>query len=117
TASLYWATGVGAGATSLGTRIAFYLVSGGTSRFPVMIGASGAIFGLIGLLIGHTYRRGGTHGANLRAFLVRWAVYGLLMGFVIPSVDNAAHIGGLATGFVLGLLVEDGSPREAISVS
>lgn len=115
TAALYWTTGLGAGVASFGTRTAFYFASGGKSHFPVMIGASGAIFGLIGLLIGHTYRRGGTQGANMRGFLMRWAVYGLVMGFVIPSTDNAAHVGGLATGFAIGLLVDDGSPREGIS--
>ena len=113
TTVLYWVTGFGAGLASLFTRLAFYYASGGSYRFSVMVGASGAIFGLIGLLIGHTYRRGGTGGANLRAFLVRWALYGLLMGFMFPAVDNAAHVGGLATGFVLGLLVSEQRQGEA----
>jgi rhomboid protease GluP len=81
-----------------------------------MVGASGAAFGLIGLLIGHTYRRGGAQGANLRAFLVRWAIYGLVIGFLPGfNVDNAAHIGGLATGLVLGLLVGDQAVRGSVS--
>jgi Rhomboid family len=33
---------------------------------------------------------------------VRWAMYGLAMGFIVPGVDNFAHIGGLATGFAIG---------------
>src|SRR5207244_8345261 len=53
TAALYWITGLGAGAISLGWRLFWYFFTGGASHLPLMIGASGAIFGLIGLLIGH----------------------------------------------------------------
>lgn len=46
----------------------------------------------------------------IKGFYIRWAVYGLLFG-LLPffRVDNAAHIGGLATGFVFGYLA--GTPR------
>ena len=109
TAVLYWVTGLLAGIASFLTKIAFYLGSHGTSRLGITIGASGAIFGLIGLLIGHAIRRGGSEGAYLRSFLMRWALYGLVMGFFLGA-DNAAHIGGLACGFLLGLIVRDGEP-------
>jgi len=110
---VYWATGVGAGLVSMGMR----LLSVGHGvfqidphillhRLPATVGASGSIFGLIGVLIGHSIRRGGAQGAYMRRFLVQWAVYGLVMGFVIGA-DNAAHVGGLATGFLLGLVVSD----------
>lgn len=111
TAVLYWVTGVGAGLLSIATRLTFFYASGGTVRIGPTVGASGAIFGLIGVLIGHAIRRGGSYGANLRSFLVRWAVYGLVMGFFIGA-DNAAHIGGLASGFLLGLVVPDRSPES-----
>jgi len=111
TAVLYWTTGFAAGIATAALRLAIFFGTGGAVRqFPVTIGASGAIFGLIGLLIGHAIRRGGSYGATLRAFLVRWAVYGLVMGFLMGA-DNAAHVGGLACGFLLGLVVRDGEPR------
>ncbi len=41
----------------------------------------------------------------IRGMYIRWAVYGLLMG-LLPffQVDNAAHIGGLAGGFVVAYI-------------
>lgn len=113
TATLYWLTGTGAGIASLMSKLVFYPQDGyGRIMAPPTVGASGAIFGLIGVLIGHALRRGGSQGAYLRSFLIRWAVYGLVMGFMMGA-DNAAHVGGLATGLVLGFLVRDGEPARA----
>jgi membrane associated rhomboid family serine protease len=111
---LYWVTGVCAGIMSVVMRVLLQFGPGWESRVAPSVGASGAIFGLIGLLVGHTFRRGGTQGANLRAFLVRWALYGLLIG-MLPGIDNAAHIGGLGSGFLLGLLVPEGDPRSGFT--
>ena len=67
------------------------------------VGASAAIFGLIGAMIafGKMHRTG--FGEAVRALYVRWAVYGLLFGLMpFFQVDNAAHLGGLGTGFLIG---------------
>lgn len=77
------------------------------------VGASAGLFGLIGAMIalGVRYRWSG-EAAMIRGFYIRWAIYGLLWG-LLPffRVDNAAHIGGLGAGFVLGYLA--GTPRLA----
>ena len=73
----------------------------------VGIGASGAIFGLIGAMIAYGYRHRGTLGDTVKNMYVRWAIYGLVFGFFIPMVDNAGHIGGLAAGAAFGMLVGD----------
>jgi len=67
------------------------------------VGASAGIFGLIGAMIALGVRH--PLGAGIRALYIRWAIYGLLLG-LLPGlrVDNAAHIGGLATGFAVGYL-------------
>ena len=110
---VYWATGVGAGLASMFMR--FFSVGFGAlamdphillHRLPATVGASGSIFGLIGFLIGHTVRRRGTQSLYLRRILIQWAVSGFIMGLFIGA-DNAAHLGGLVLGFVLGLLVSD----------
>jgi hypothetical protein len=45
--------------------------------------------------------------------MVQWAVYGLVMGFMF-RFDNAAHLGGLVSGALLGLLLADAqSARRA----
>lgn len=73
------------------------------------IGASAALFGLIGVMIALGARSRSSFGQAMRAFYIRWAIYGLLMGFIMSHVDNAAHIGGLAAGFAMGYVV--GTPR------
>jgi len=77
------------------------------------VGASGAVFGLIGVAAVWGWRRGGRVGEGIKGQMVQWALYGLVMGFMIPGIDNAAHAGGLAAGAVLALMIGDGAPRSA----
>jgi rhomboid protease GluP len=80
----------------------------------VSAGASGAIFGILGALIGFLLRRRGrltSQARSLLAQLLFWAGLNLFLGFTIAFIDNAGHLGGLATGFVLGLGLK-ARPRE-----
>jgi rhomboid protease GluP len=43
-------------------------------------------------------------GAAIRRQYVQWMIYLLIFGLVISGVDNAAHLGGLAGGFVVAYL-------------
>jgi rhomboid protease GluP len=65
------------------------------------IGASAGIFGLIGAMIAMGLRDRSSYGAAVRGLYIRWAIYGFLMG-LLPffNIDNFAHLGGLAGGFV-----------------
>ena len=40
----------------------------------------------------------------IRGHFIRWAIYLIAIGLIIPVTDNAAHIGGLAGGFVIAYL-------------
>lgn len=71
------------------------------------VGASGAIFGLIGLMIAYGYRNRQGAGEAIRSMFVKWAVYMLMFGLIMPGIDNAAHIGGLVSGIAFGYLVSD----------
>ena len=75
--------------------------------FAISVGASGALFGLIGVMIAYGYRHRTALGEQVKTMYVRWAIYGLLFGFVIPGIDNAGHIGGLLAGLAFGALVSD----------
>ncbi len=69
------------------------------------VGASGAIFGLYGFMIIMILKKVTTEPIN-KIFITIACVslgYSMLMGFV-SNVDNAAHIGGLLSGAILGLL-------------
>ncbi len=78
------------------------------------IGASGALMGLIGLMLAITTRRGGTYMQMIRAQLIRWVAYIFIIGFIIRGIDNAAHLGGLATGFLLGKVFADREPMNSV---
>lgn len=97
------------------TGIAGSLASIAWTQGP-SVGASGAIFGLLGALIAFLLRRRGElspAGKAILSQLVMWAVINVFFGFSTPGIDNAAHLGGCAAGFLLGLLLrERGSYRS-----
>ena len=64
-------------------------------------GASGAICGILGLLLGAYYKNRYHVGEFLGTQLIRWAVMILVFGLVVGA-DNGAHIGGMLSGAVLG---------------
>jgi rhomboid protease GluP len=95
---IYVATGIGG-----------YLLSSGISGHP-SVGASGALLGLIGVLLATTIGRRGAINQMIRSQLIRWLIYLAIWGLVFPGIDNYAHAGGFATGFILGKLMEDRPP-------
>ena len=70
-------------------------------------GASGAIFGVFGALAVFMARRHWRASApalqSAGISLVVFAIYSLISGFTRDGVDNAAHVGGLAGGMLMGL--------------
>lgn len=65
-------------------------------------GASGAIFGAVGgLLALAAVTRDSPLGKHLARALLPFVVATLFIGFLLPFVDNAAHVGGLVAGFLL----------------
>jgi rhomboid protease GluP len=80
------------------------------------VGASGAIFGLLGALIAFLVKRHealSPQGKSILSQLVMWAVINVVIGASTPGIDNAAHLGGCAAGFLIGLLLrERGSYRS-----
>ncbi len=89
-----------------GRYLALFLLSGVGGDVAVdflskagVLGASGAIFGLLGALIIFARRL----GINIQQ-LVIVAVLNLAIGFVIPSIAWQAHVGGLVLGIVVALV-------------
>ena len=75
------------------------------------VGASGAVFGLLGFAVVYGRFRAGAAGRAIAEQLTRWLIYGVLM-FFIPGIDSAAHVGGLLPGALLGLVLDPGVPRS-----
>ncbi|MEA2507001.1 MAG: hypothetical protein QOH48_1619 [Actinomycetota bacterium] len=73
------------------------------------LGASGAIFGVIGVLLVYLFkrRRSAAEGQFLRGLLVLVGI-NFLIPFIIPGIDVFAHLGGLASGLVLGAGMDSG---------
>ncbi len=97
----------------LTTGVVGFIFSLVWSPFVLSVGASGAILGLIGALISASYRHGQL-GAAYRGMLIRWLIYIAIFGFFFAA-DNAAHLGGLATGALLGYLIPEGEAATRTS--
>lgn len=93
---IYFATGLVASVTSF-LRLPDY----GSS-----VGASGAIFGILGAFIFSVRRsprwRHEKWARDLVAQCVFWIAANILISLKIPQIDVAAHMGGLAAGLILG---------------
>jgi rhomboid protease GluP len=103
--SIYLITGIAAGLASIGWNPGV-----------LSVGASGAIFGLAGALIASFYLgefslpRVAISG-TLRS-LVIFAVFNLGFGQLFNGIDNAAHVGGLVSGLILGALIARLAPES-----
>jgi rhomboid protease GluP len=95
--------------------LALYFISGIASGIAYLyfgafnapaVGASGAIFGLLGGVFGFAIRRGtfSTRNPVISQLLILTAL-NLFLGATIPGVSNTAHIGGLVGGLVFGYLM------------
>jgi rhomboid protease GluP len=73
------------------------------------VGASAPIFGLIGALL-HYGRRGGSSMIGQQAKSL--ALTMLLFGFIMPGIDNWAHLGGLAGGWLIAKVLDPLKPER-----
>jgi len=75
------------------------------------VGASGALMGMMGLLLVYGWRTGGARGEALRRSMLRFAVYILIFSLLVRGIDNVNHIGGFLCGALLGWIVRGGGFR------
>jgi rhomboid protease GluP len=95
--------------------LALYLLSGISGGLAylyfspldsIAVGASGAIFGLIGGVFGYAIRRGTFSPRDpVIGQLLFLTAINLFIGASIPNVSNTAHLGGLVGGLVFGYLM------------
>lgn len=67
----------------------------------ISAGASGAIFGLLGSLLYFGYHYRVYLGNLIHSQIVPVIILNLVIGFITPGIDNAAHIGGLIGGILI----------------
>ena len=85
-----------------------FLVSNVMSGVPT-IGASGSIFGLLAALIVYGRRRG---SSVVTQQLWQWAIILGVFGFVMPGINNWAHGGGFAAGWVTAQIMNLDDDRQ-----
>jgi rhomboid protease GluP len=72
--------------------------------------------GLIGAMIALSVHQRSALTTAIRGQYIRWVIYMLVIGLILPGIDNAAHVGGVAAGFGVayfaGLPRLDSSPKE-----
>ncbi len=71
----------------------------------VSIGASGAVFGVVGAMAWLVLRNRGQLEGFTGSRMVLFVLMSIYAGFVDQGVDNAAHIAGLIAGFILAVLI------------
>jgi rhomboid protease GluP len=74
----------------------------------VSVGASGSILGLWGIFLTIAVLQNIRTVAAIKTFVFIAGLFVLptfLLGAIMPGIDNAAHIGGLLTGVVLGVVI------------
>jgi rhomboid protease GluP len=84
-------------------------------RLPIIggagltVGASASIAALIGALLSYGRRSG---SSMARSYASSYAMMILLQGAFIPGIDNYAHVGGFAGGYLAGLLLDPLKPER-----
>ncbi len=71
----------------------------------ISAGASGAIFGLLGALLYFGYHYRLYLGTVLKTQVIPIIILNLLIGFLVPGIDNFCHIGGLVGGYLITMVL------------
>ena len=78
------------------------------------VGASGAIFGILGAFVFSVFRsprwRHERAARTIVHQVIFWIIANIVIGMRIPQIDNAAHIGGVIAGLILGAVLPHQTP-------
>ena len=91
------------------------LLSAGLTNY-VSVGASGAIFGVLGAMTYFGVRFRLYLKDALRNKIIPVILLNLFLGFIVPGIDNACHVGGLIAGYLTAMAVgipEDNKTKDS----
>jgi rhomboid protease GluP len=81
------------------------------ARTGVSVGASGAIFGVVGCLLAALSTKASKLppelARSMRSSMLTFVAFSLVLGFTAGFIDNAAHVGGLAGGYLMGMVMAE----------
>jgi len=78
------------------------LVNGGS----LVVGASGSVFGLIGMALIYGHLVGTSQGIIIRNVMFKWVIFATVFGLLVPNVAHGAHFAGLASGIACGYFLQ-----------
>lgn len=92
--------------------LAIYFASGICSSMlsyiyspSISIGASGAIFGLLGAVLVFAIKSKGKTGSSFIRSILSVIFVNIFIGMTLPNIDNFGHIGGLVGGMIIAFLL------------
>lgn len=95
---IYFLSGLGGNIVSLARKVM-------TGSDSLSVGASGAVFGLDGLLLALVIFSQDFRNSVSPGRVVLMIALSLYDGFMGSNIDNAAHVGGLIVGFLAGTVI------------
>lgn len=95
---IYFLSGLGGNIVSLARKVM-------TGSDSLSVGASGAVFGLDGLLLALVVFSQDFRNSVSPGRVVLMIALSLYDGFMGSNIDNAAHVGGLIVGFLAGTVI------------
>ncbi|XP_062156920.1 RHOMBOID-like protein 5 [Alnus glutinosa] len=82
------------------------LLSALNSKSSISVGASGALFGLLGAMLSELLTNWTIYANKCAALVTLVVIIGINLGVgFLPRVDNSAHVGGFVSGFLLGFIL------------
>lgn len=96
------------GVVSFMVSAAWHLSWGTTT---LTAGASGALFGMLGMVLGVLLRQ---RDPRYKNWLLQGVLYSLAFTLLMPSINHAAHFGGLVAGTLCGYLFGWGAPKPSL---
>jgi len=76
------------------------------SENVIAAGASGSIYGLLGLYLGLLLKKNRFIDSESRKIILGFFILNIIITFVIPNISIAAHLGGLCSGFILSYYIK-----------
>lgn len=109
---IYFGSGILAGIASIGYNMLQEYNTDSVHRITYGIGASGAIFGVVGALLFILLIHRGTHNGISASQVIIFTGINIVNGMVDRQISQVAHVGGLISGFLLALCLYRRKQKE-----
>lgn len=87
--------------SGLGGTVLSYIFQANT----ISVGASGAIFGLLGAMLVFGFKQRKNIGKEYMINIIQVIAINIILGLSIAGIDNYGHIGGLITGVIISFII------------